>query len=84
MGSNSDLLAYESQVGGLTNGEFDPPFLIFLASITFMKFEKEIMNHSITSEDLQRKFVIHLKNTGKLMMMHRFELINGIGKNNED
>ena len=84
MGSNSDLLAYESQVGGLTNGEFDPPFLIFLASITFMKLEKEIMNHSITNEDLQRKFVIHLKNTGKLMMMHRFELINGIGKNNED
>ena len=55
MGSNSALLAYESQVGGLTNGEFDPPFLIFLASITFMKFVKEIMNHTITSEDLFTK-----------------------------
>ena len=72
MGSNFALLVYESQVGGLTNGEFDPPFLIFLASITFMKFEKEVMNHSITREDLQGEFVIHFKSTGKLLMMHGF------------
>ena len=75
MGSNSALLAYESQVGGLTNGEFDPPFLIFLASITFMKFEKEVMNHSITREEP----VIHFKSTGRLMM-HGLDLIKGMGK----